>query len=52
MRHDGNGAAEIAERERAATAAADAHYTRLHNAQHDPRTPYGKCERCKERGWR
>jgi len=40
------------EQEREATRAADEHYTRLHNAAHDPRVPYKECPRCKERGWR
>lgn len=46
------GRAEIEERERAATRAADAHYQTLHNAAHDLRVPYHLCKVCKEKKWR
>lgn len=40
------------EREALSTWVADQHYTRLHQAQHDPRVPYRACPDCKARGWR
>ena len=52
VRHDGTGRAEIEERERAATRAADAHYIQLHISTHDSKVPYRECPRCKDRGWR
>jgi len=41
-----------AERAAAAERNADAHYTRLHLAHHDPRVPYRECPDCLARGWR